>query len=71
MITKDESGRLYMEDAENREYLSSLEWVGRGGDALPNMLILSGKQHLEKWLEENDLDDNVAFAMSDSGYSND
>lgn len=60
-----------MEDPENREYLSSLECVGGGGDVLPNMLILSGKQHLEKWCEENDLDDNVAFAVSDSGYSND
>ena len=27
VITKDESGRLYMEDPENREYLSSLEYV--------------------------------------------
>ncbi len=71
MITKDESGRLYMEDLENCEYLSSLECVGRGGDVLPNMLILIGKQHLKKWFEENNLDNNVAFAVSDSGYSND
>ena len=62
---------MYMEDPKNREYLISLECVGGGGDVLPNMLILSGKQHLEKWFEENDLDDNVAFAVSDSGYSND
>ena len=71
MITKDESGYLYMEDLKNCEYLSSFEYVGGGGDVLPNMLIRSGKQHLEKWFEENDLDDNVAFAVSDSDYSND
>lgn len=34
------------------------------------MLILSGKQHLEKHFEENDLEDNVCLAVNDSGYSN-
>lgn len=71
MIPKDESGRLYKDDPENREYLSSHKCVVGGGDVLPNMFILSGKQHLEKWFEENDLDDNFAFAVSDSGYPND
>lgn len=71
VITEDESPRLYMEGPENREYLSSLECVGGGGDVPLNMLSLSGEQHLEKWFEENDLDDDVAVAVSDSGYSND
>lgn len=48
VIAKNEPGRLYMEDPENREYLSSLECIGGRGDAIPNILILSGKQHLEK-----------------------
>ena len=48
MITKDESGRLYMEDPEYYEYLSSIECVDEGRDVLPNMLILSKKHHLEK-----------------------
>ena len=37
-----------MEDPENREYLSFFKCVGRRGDALPNMLISSEKQHFEK-----------------------
>ncbi len=48
MIIKGESGHLYIEDPENYEYLSSLECVGEGRDILSNILILSGKQHLEK-----------------------
>ncbi len=48
MITKDESSCLYMEDWENRKYLSSLEFVGGEENVLPNMLILIEKQHLEK-----------------------
>ena len=34
------------------------------------MLILSGKQYLEKYFKKNDLEDNVCFAVSDSDYSN-
>ena len=60
-----------MEDPDNREYITSVESAGIGGDALPNMLILSGKQYLEKYFGKNDLEDNECFAVSDFGYSND
>ncbi len=60
-----------MEDPENPEYLSSVECVGGRGDVFPIVIILSGKQHLEKWVEENDLHDNVALLVNDSSYSND
>lgn len=33
------------------------------------MLILSEKQYFEKWVEENDLGDDIALAVSDSNYS--
>lgn len=59
-----------MENPENFEYLNSLEGVGGRGDAIPNMLILSEKQRLEKWFEEYDLEYNVVFAGSDNAYSN-
>lgn len=59
-----------MGNPENCEYLSSLECVGGRGDAIPNMLILSEKQRLEKQFEENYLEDNVVFAVSDNAYSN-
>lgn len=60
-----------MEDPNDREYSTSVECVGGGGDLIPNMLILSEKQQLEKCFEENDLEDNVYLAVSDSGFSND
>ena len=48
-ITKDDtSARLYMEDPDNQEYITSFEFVGGGGVILPNMLSLSGKYHQEK-----------------------
>ena len=35
------------------------------------MLILSGKYHLEKSFKKKDLENDVCFAVSNSGYSND
>lgn len=58
-----------MEDPDNREYITLVKCVGGKGDILPNMLILNGKQHLE-YFEKNNLDNNVCFAVSDFGYSN-
>lgn len=35
------------------------------------MLILSEKQHLEKYFEKSDLENSMCFTISDSGYLND
>lgn len=59
-----------MKDLENCEYLSSLECVDRKKDIFFNIIILSKKHHLKKQFEENNLDDNMALVVSDSGYSN-
>lgn len=44
--------------------------MGSTGNVIPNMLILSGKWHLEKYFEENNLENNVCLPVSNSGYSN-
>lgn len=71
IIKNDTSTRLYLEDSENQEYITLVECVGGDGDVIPNMLILSAKQHLGIFFEENGLENSVSFAVSDSGYSND
>ncbi len=60
-----------MEDSEICAYLSFLECVGERGDVPPKMHIVIGKQHLKKLVKENNLYDNVALAVRDSGYSKD
>ena len=60
-----------MENPNNWEYITLVEYVGGRGDILPNMLILSRKQQLKKYFEKNNLKDNMCFAINDSGYSND
>ena len=59
-----------MEDPDNWEYITSVESVRNREDILSNILILSGKQYLEKYFKKKNLEDNVCFAISDSGYSN-
>lgn len=38
---------------------------------IPNMLILGGKNHLEKFFLKNNLEENVILAVSNIGYNND
>lgn len=41
-----------------------------GGDVKSNILILNGKQYLEKYFKKNDVEDNICWAINDSGFSN-
>lgn len=60
-----------MIDPDNREYITSVENISGGGKTVPQMLILSGIYIVEKWAEENDLDEYIVLATSATGYSND
>lgn len=71
IITKEEKARVVLEDPENRDFISSIECVSSDGLVIPNMIILSGKSHLEKLFLHNDLDRNVTVAVSETGYNND
>jgi hypothetical protein len=46
-----------------------VEAVSVGGAVIEEMLILLGKNHLERWYE--DLGDDVLIGVSDTGYTND
>ena len=62
---------LLMKDPDNRDYITSVESSSGGGRDIPPMIILPGVQIKEKWALENDLDDDILFAVSSTGYSND
>lgn len=71
-FTKDDTNvRLYMEDPNNCEYIALVECVGGERNVIPNILILNGKQHLEKYFKENNLENNIYLAVSNSAYFND
>ncbi len=71
VITKEEKARVFLEDPENRDFISSIECMSGDGSVISNMIILSGKSHLEKFFLHNNLYGNITMAVSDTGYNND
>ena len=62
--------QLLMTDPDNWSYVTSVECVSVGGFSMPPMIVLQGKQILNKWVHNN-LNEDISLAVSDSGYSND
>lgn len=71
VVTLHAQKSLLLMDPDNRKYISSVESISAGERDIPPMIILAGKQILKRWAVGNDLDDDVLFAVSDTGYSND
>ena len=62
---------LLLTDPDNREYVTSCECISAGGRDIPLMVIIAGVLILEKWAQQNDLNDDVLLTTSPTGYSND
>ena len=62
---------LLLTDPDNREYVTSCECISAGGRDIPLMVIIAGVLILEKWAQQNDLNDDVLLTPSPTGYSND
>lgn len=71
VITIDRNKSLLLTDPDNREYIISVKSINSGGKTIPPIMILYGIYILEKWAEENNLNDNILLATSLKGYSND
>ena len=61
---------LLLMDPDNRDYVTSIETISGGGRNIPSIVILAGVNILEKWVKNN-LPDDIGFATSPTGYSND
>ena len=70
VIINEEKTCVVLEDPGNRDFIMSIECMSGDGSAIPNMIILSRKSHLEKIYLYNNLDGNVAIAISNIGYNN-
>ena len=57
-------------DPDNRDYITSVEYISAVGFEIPSLLILKGENILHKWAT-NDLPDDIAFGASPTSYSND
>jgi DDE superfamily endonuclease len=70
VIGKDQSKKIYMPDADNRQHVTVVECVQADGSIIPPMVIIPGKRHLERMFPDG-LQDDVLMAVSDTGYNND
>jgi DDE superfamily endonuclease len=61
---------VYSADPENKELITSVETLNYGGQKVPPMIIFAGAYHLRRYFK-NDLDGDILFTRSESGYSND
>jgi len=71
VITLIKKGPLRAIDPGVRDLVSDVEAISAGGAKIPPMLIIPGINILNKWMQENDLDDDLLLATTESGYSND
>jgi hypothetical protein len=60
---------LYTATAEDRKSLTMIETIVADGTAIPPVMIIQGKQHMESWYSDK-LEPGVRVVLSDSGYTN-
>ena len=71
VVTRDASKPLYSGSSTNRELITMIESISTGGETIPPMVVLKGKQLQERWFDCTSIDDDTAIVVSDSGFSND
>ena len=60
----------YVDDPDNQELVTSTECISVGGFHVPPMITFKGAYYLRKYFK-NDMDDNILFSRSESGFVND
>jgi hypothetical protein len=60
---------IYKADPENRELVTAVATINYGATKVPAMIIFKGAYHLRGYFK-NDLDDNILFTRSATGFSN-
>lgn len=70
VISVDPVRRIYSKCPDNRGSLTAMECFNGTGNDIPPMLILTGVQLLAPWFS-NDLDDNIAITIAETGFTND
>jgi hypothetical protein len=68
IVTRYSNAKIFHGDADDREHLTSGEFISAGGRSIPPFVIMKGKLHMEKFYFEGGFDDNTTVAVSDSGY---
>jgi hypothetical protein len=69
IITHLSTRYVFKSDPDNREYITTVEYICADGSLIPPMLILQGEVLLEKYFD-NSLDDDTLIAANATVYMN-
>ena len=70
IITIDPDRISYLVSSSNRELIPACATISGDGEVLPPMLILPGALHLNDSYTKTQLDGDILFSVSETGYSN-
>ena len=70
VITPIDCTAVYINNPANRELLTSVECISAGGYHAPPIIIFKGVYHLRRYFNNN-IDSDILWARSDSGFTND
>jgi Tc5 transposase DNA-binding domain/DDE superfamily endonuclease len=70
VITRSGNQKQYLQDPDNRDYLTLIESISAAGISHAPMVILKSATIIERWVADS-LPGNYILANSESGYTND
>ena len=62
---------LRLIDSKNKNYINDIEIINVANKCISFMLILKNQHILYKWILNNELNDDILFAVNESEYNND
>ncbi|ODM16858.1 hypothetical protein SI65_07823 [Aspergillus cristatus] len=72
VVTRAEmTGRPFLVQPGNREWVTSIECINSTGWALPPCIIFKGKVHIEGWYQDEALPKDWRIEVSDNGWTTD
>jgi hypothetical protein len=71
VVTRNARRRAFAPSSTNSDYVTVVECVSAGRNAIPPLVILPGKNFMESWVINTDMPEDFSLAVSDSGYTND
>ena len=69
VLVPDDCQAAYVSDPDNRVFVTVVATIGATGRSVPPMIIFKGAHHLRKYFD-NDMEKDVLWARSESGFSN-
>ena len=68
IISKHTNVKIFHEDADEREHLTSDKFISGGGISIDPFVIMKGAWHLEKFYFERGFTPNTIVGFSESNY---